>query len=60
MNAANQVTAEPAIFFECVFCGHNQFDMDSLEHQWLDNRVVDADTIACDRCGKDNFVVREL
>jgi len=49
-----------AIIFDCEHCGETQFASYTLEQEWYVDRMVMADNIDCEFCGKENHVIEEL
>lgn len=53
--------AEPAVGFNCAYCGKYNFEHDFLERDDdYAGSAIEADIISCEKCGEDNKVVRYL
>jgi len=53
------VKAGRAIMFDCEYCGEAQYHEYTLEMEWSKDRMVMADRIECEFCGKENHVIEE-
>jgi len=54
------VKASRAILFDCEYCGETQYSSYALDQEWYEDRMVMADRIDCEVCGKENHVIEEL
>ena len=53
------VEVKNAIAFQCEACGYIQFEYNTLQHGWYEDRYVYQDNIDCEKCKHTNHVFKE-